>query len=111
MVKIRLRRTGSKNSPCYRVVVADARAPRDGRIIENLGHYNPRVNPSEVVINTERAVHWLDSGAQPTETVRSLLRKVGAMRIYESSRDEALKIKKAGSAGATPVDAQAAAAE
>ena len=76
-VKMRLRRTGAKKAPTYRVIVADSRSPRDGRFIEELGHYNPRTEPVEIVINEERAKVWLKNGAQPTETVKSLLKKSG----------------------------------
>ena len=76
-VKIRLTRTGAKKAPTYRVIVADSRSPRDGRFIEEIGHYNPRREPVEVVINEERAKVWLKNGAQPTETVKSLLKKSG----------------------------------
>ena len=76
-VKMRLTRTGAKKAPTYRVVVADSRSPRDGRFIEEIGHYNPRREPVEVVINEERAKVWLKNGAQPTETVKSLLKKSG----------------------------------
>ena len=77
MVKIRLRRMGKKHQPTYRVVVADERSPRDGRFIEAIGRYNPRVEPSEVVIDTDRAVEWLRKGAQPTEAVSKLFQIVG----------------------------------
>ena len=100
MVKIRLRRTGSRNKPCYRVVVADAHAPRDGRLIENLGHYSPRSEPAEVVIDKERALYWLSTGAQPTETARSLLRQIGVMKEFETARDEQLRAKRAATATA-----------
>ena len=86
MVRIRLRRAGSRNAPSYRLVVADSRAPRDGRFIENLGHYNPRRNPPEIVVNNERALYWLQVGAQPTETARSLLRQVGVMKAHDDAR-------------------------
>ncbi|MBO5415198.1 MAG: 30S ribosomal protein S16 [Clostridia bacterium] len=76
-VKIRLRRTGAKKAPTYRVIVADSRSPRDGRFIEEIGHYNPRTEPVEIVINEERAKVWLKNGAQPTETVKALLKKSG----------------------------------
>ena len=76
-VKIRLRRTGGKGQPSYRVVVADSRSPRDGRFLENIGHYNPRTEPPEVVINDERAKHWLAQGAQPSDAVARLLEKRG----------------------------------
>lgn len=76
-VKIRLTRTGAKKAPTYRVIVADSRSPRDGRFIEEIGHYNPRRDPVEIVINEERAKVWLKNGAQPTETVKALLKKSG----------------------------------
>ena len=76
-VKIRLKRTGAKKAPTYRVVVADSRSPRDGRFIEEIGHYNPRTEPVEIVINTEKAQTWIKNGAQPTETVKALLKKSG----------------------------------
>ena len=74
-VKIRLRRMGLKQAPFYRIVVADSRSPRDGRFIEQLGHYNPMTDPAEVVIDAEKAAQWIKNGAQPTETVRALLKK------------------------------------
>jgi small subunit ribosomal protein S16 len=73
MVKIRLMRVGKRKQPAYRVVVADSRSPRDGRIIEAIGHYNPRPDPSEVVIDTDRAKYWIGQGAQPSNTVRKLI--------------------------------------
>ncbi|MGH2746980.1 MAG: 30S ribosomal protein S16 [Actinomycetota bacterium] len=73
MVRIRLMRVGKRKQPSYRVVVADSRSPRDGRIIEAIGRYQPRTEPSEVVIDTDRARYWLDRGAQPSEQVRRLL--------------------------------------
>ena len=75
MVKIRLRRMGAKKAPFYRVIVADARSPRDGRFIEEIGYYNPMTNPAEIKIDAEKATAWLKNGAQPTETVKSLLKK------------------------------------
>ena len=78
MVKIRLMRVGKAKQPSYRVVVADSRSPRDGRIIEAIGHYHPRQDPSEIVIKSERAVYWLSKGAQPSNTVKNLLRISGA---------------------------------
>ena len=77
MVKIRLRRMGAKKAPFYRVVVADSRYPRDGRFIEELGTYDPRQNPAAINIDVERAQAWIKTGAQPTETVRDLLKKAG----------------------------------
>lgn len=75
MVKIRLRRMGAKKAPFYRVVVADSRSPRDGRFIEEIGTYNPLTNPAEIKIDAERAKQWIQNGAQPTDTVRMLLKK------------------------------------
>ena len=74
MVKIRLRRMGAKKSPFYRIVVADSRSPRDGRFIEEIGTYNPLTDPSEIKVNLERAKYWMSNGAQPTDTVKSLLK-------------------------------------
>ena len=79
MVKIRLRRMGAKKAPFYRIVVADSRYPRDGRFIEEIGTYHPLSNPAEIKIDTARAQAWIKTGAQPTETVRSLLKKAGAI--------------------------------
>ena len=76
-VKIRLRRIGAKKAPVYRVVVADSRSPRDGRFVEELGYYNPMTNPAEVKIDVEKAKVWIKNGAQPTETVKALLKKAG----------------------------------
>ena len=77
MVKIRLRRMGKKKDPSYRVVVADERMPRDGRFIEEIGYYNPMTEPADVKIDAEKAQKWIKNGAQPSETVRSLLKKTG----------------------------------
>ncbi len=74
-VKIRLRRMGQKKAPFYRIVVADSRYPRDGRFIDEIGYYNPLTNPAEIKIDAEKATDWLAKGAQPTETVKSLLKK------------------------------------
>ncbi len=74
-VKIRLRRIGAKKAPFYRLVVADSRYPRDGRFIEEIGYYNPLTNPADVKIDAEKAKKWLENGAQPTDTVRALLKK------------------------------------
>lgn len=83
-VKLRLKRMGSKKSPFYRIVAADSRAPRDGRIIESIGYYNPTTNPAEVKIDDELAMKWLNNGAQPSDTVRTLLSKEGLMkRLHE----------------------------
>jgi len=88
-VKIRLKRVGKKKAPSYRVVVADARSPRDGRIIENIGWYNPLVEPSAININEERALGWLKNGAQPTDSVASLLRRCGIAARFEQSKKTA----------------------
>ena len=77
MVKIRLRRMGAKKAPFYRVVVVDSRYPRDGRFIEELGTYDPRQDPAAINIDVERAQAWIKTGAEPTETVRDLLKKAG----------------------------------
>jgi len=79
MVRIRLRRQGAKKQPSYRVVVADQHAPRDGRIIENIGFYNPRTEPETFQIDLERAIYWLNQGAQPSEGVARLLKSAGAV--------------------------------
>ena len=78
-VKMRLRRMGAKKAPHYRIVVADSRYPRDGRFIEEVGFYNPMTNPAEVKIDAEKAKKWLSNGAQPTDTVRDLLKKSGVL--------------------------------
>jgi small subunit ribosomal protein S16 len=85
-VKIRLKRTGMKKAPSYRVVVADARSPRDGRIIENLGWYNPLVEPSAIHIDEEKVLGWLKNGAQPTESVAQLLRRTGVLARFELTK-------------------------
>lgn len=82
MVKIRLMRVGKRKQPSYRVVVADSRSPRDGRIIEAIGHYQPRQDPSLVSIDEDRAVYWLQQGAQPSDQVRQLLRITGAWSAF-----------------------------
>ncbi len=79
MVKIRLKRMGMKKKPFYRVVVADERASRDGRFIDELGYYNPVSNPVELKMTLEKAQQWIKNGAQPTDTVRALLKKTGAI--------------------------------
>ena len=78
MVKIRLRRMGAKKAPYYRIIVADSRCPRDGRFIEELGTYDPMAEGENIKIDLERAKYWISNGAQPTETVRGLLKKVEA---------------------------------
>jgi small subunit ribosomal protein S16 len=86
MVKIRLRRTGSKNQPSYRLVAANSQSPRDGAFIELLGHFNPLTNPETVVINEERALYWLSQGAQPTATAARLLSKAGIMEKFRATK-------------------------
>lgn len=83
MVKIRLRRVGAKNRPMYRVVVADSRSARDGSFIETIGHYNPLADPAIFDIDEDKALKWLGNGAQPTETVSSLLRRLGILEKFE----------------------------
>lgn len=83
MLKIRLRRTGAKKKPSYRLVVADARAPRDGAFVNIIGHYNPLTDPETVIIDEEKARYWLGQGAQPTDTAARLLAKAG---ITEKSK-------------------------
>jgi small subunit ribosomal protein S16 len=83
VVKLRLMRMGKKKQPTYRVVAAESRAPRDGRFIEIVGHYDPRRDPSVIVIDNDKAVAWLKKGAQPTETVAKLLKISGAYDVFE----------------------------
>ncbi len=78
-VKIRLRRMGAKKAPFYRIVVADSRYPRDGRFIEEIGYYNPMTTPSKIQLDAEKAKKWISDGAQPTETVKSILKKNGVI--------------------------------
>ena len=86
-VKLRLKRMGSKKSPFYRIVAADSRSPRDGRIIESLGYYNPTKNSAEVKIDAELAMKWLNNGAQPSDTVRNLLSKDGIMKRFHEEKN------------------------
>ena len=79
MVKIRLRRMGAKKAPFYRIVVADSRSPRDGRCIEEIGTYNPLTEPATITVNAEKAQTWIKNGAQPTDTVRTLLKNAGVL--------------------------------
>ncbi len=85
-VKIRLKRTGMKKAPSYRVVIADSRSPRDGRIIENLGWYNPMVEPSIIKIDEEKTLGWLKNGAQPSDSVAQLLKRTGLLARFEQSK-------------------------
>ena len=79
-VKIRLRRMGAKKAPFYRVIVADSRDPRDGKFVEEIGYYNPLTEPADIKIDAEKAEKWLKSGAQPTDTVKALLKKSGIVK-------------------------------
>ena len=106
-VRIRLRRSGRKNAPSFRIVVADSMSPRDGRFIEIIGQYYPRQSDKAVQLNTERANYWLDVGALPTDTVRSLLRKAGVLK----ARHEARLARKLNSAAVPVREATADAAE
>ena len=85
-VKIRMRRMGTKRKPFYRIVVADSRMPRDGRFIEEVGYYNPLTNPDEVKLEEDKIFEWLEKGAQPSDTVRSLLSKAGLMTRYHDAK-------------------------
>ena len=85
-VKIRLKRMGAKKAPFYRIVAADSRYPRDGRFIENIGYYNPTVNPAEVKIDAELALKWLRNGAQPSDTVKGLLSDQGILKQYHDEK-------------------------
>ncbi|SDJ02413.1 30S ribosomal protein S16 [Salimicrobium halophilum] len=87
-VKIRLKRMGAKRNPFYRVVVADSRSPRDGRIIEQIGTYNPVANPVEVNIDQEKALQWMTDGAQPSDTVRNLFSKEGIMKQFHDKKNQ-----------------------
>ena len=85
MVKLRLKRMGAKKQPSYRIVAADSRAPRDGRFIEEVGFYNPRSN--EIILKDEAIIKWLQNGAQPTDTVRSILSKEGIMKKFHEQKN------------------------
>ena len=88
MVKIRLRRTGAKNRPSYRLVVVDSRAPRNGAFINNIGHYDPLTEPETVSIDEEKALYWLKEGAQPTATAARLLTKAGIIEKFKASKEK-----------------------
>ena len=88
MVKIRLRRVGSRKKPAYRLVVADVRAPRDGAFISIIGHYDPLTDPETVVIDEEKALNWLGQGAQPTATALRLLSKAGIMEKFNTIKEK-----------------------
>lgn len=85
-VKLRLKRMGAKQRPSYRIVAADSRSPRDGRFIETVGTYNPITNPAEVHIDREKAMKWLNNGAQPTDTVKNIFRQEGIMKEFAESK-------------------------
>ncbi|GBG94139.1 30S ribosomal protein S16 [Ligilactobacillus salitolerans] len=85
-VKIRMKRMGSKKRPFYRIVVADSRAPRDGRQIETVGTYNPLTSPEEIVLKEDRVLEWLGNGAQPSDTVRNILSQEGIMKKFHESK-------------------------
>jgi len=108
-VKLRLRRAGAKNQPRYRIVAADSRFPRDGRFIEVIGHYNPTRQPAEFAINEELALKWLRRGAQPTETVATLLKRKGITAKLHPSRAPQAAAPEA--AAPTPTPPQPAANE
>lgn len=110
MVKIRLRRTGAKKQPSYRLVVADSRAPRDGAFIAVLGHYNPLTDPETIVIDEEKALGWLKQGAQPTDTAARLLAKAGIIE-EPADRKEKMKAGTPDKPKASKKKAKAAAAE
>ena len=86
MVKLRLKRMGKKGHPFYRIVAADSRSPRDGRIIEQLGTYNPLNAETQVTLDEEKVIKWLQNGAQPSDTVRSILSKQGLMKKFHESK-------------------------
>ena len=85
-VKIRLKRIGAKKAPFYRIVVADSRSPRDGKVIETLGTYNPLVTPAEIKVDEEKTLARLSTGAEPTDTVRNILSKVGIMEKFHNQK-------------------------
>lgn len=115
MLKIRLARTGKKRQPSYRVVVADVRSKRDGRVVERIGFYNPLTDPAEFRIAEERALHWLSSGAQPTEAVKQMLVKQGTYgrleRLHAGEELAVLVSEFTGEPVAVDATAVAAAAE
>lgn len=86
MVKLRLKRMGKKGNPFYRIVAADSRSPRDGRIIEQVGTYNPLVKENQVTLDTGKVMKWLNNGAKPSDTVRSILSKEGLMKEFHESK-------------------------
>lgn len=113
LLRIRLRRTGKKKQPYYRVVVADQRAPRDGDFVEVIGHYNPRTQPSTIDLKEDRVKHWLSVGAQPSETVHRVLHKAGLIDVEPPKRatkqSRAEREAEAAAASAAAAEAEAAA--
>ena len=87
MLKIRLRRTGARHQPSYRVVVADSRAARDGAFVDHLGHYNPRTEPPTVLIDEEKAIKWIRQGAQPSDAVRQILTTLGTLERVKAGAE------------------------
>lgn len=85
--KIRLKRMGAKKAPFYRLVVADSRSPRDGRFIEEIGYYNPVQEPEVIQVNEEKAMKWLENGAQPSDTVKALLKKSGVWQKFANQKN------------------------
>jgi small subunit ribosomal protein S16 len=110
MVRIRLRRVGKRKQPIYRVVVADARSPRDGRFIEIIGQYNPLTNPSAITIDNDKALTWLRKGAQPSEQVKSLLKRTGIWSEYVKDKGPGPRKPKKQQAAPPPPKASAKAA-
>jgi small subunit ribosomal protein S16 len=88
MLRIRLRRVGAKKHPSYRLVVADIRAPRDGAFVDIIGHYDPMTNPETIVIQEEKALHWLTKGARPSETTARLLGKAGILEKFKPTKEK-----------------------
>ena len=86
-VKIRFKRMGAKKAPFYRIVVADARSPRDGKFIESIGYYDPVTTPANVKIDEEKAIKWMGNGAQPTDTVKNLFSKQGIMKKFAEAKN------------------------
>ncbi|MBN2829399.1 MAG: 30S ribosomal protein S16 [Candidatus Cloacimonetes bacterium] len=91
MVKLRLRRMGARNAPFYRIVAVDARIKRDGKYLESIGWYDPKPEPFKLQIDQEMALKWLRTGAQPTDTVRSLLRRAGVLELWHNEKESAKK--------------------
>lgn len=87
-LRMRLRRMGAKNNPFYRVVVADARSPRDGRFVDEVGYYNPTTDPATIKIDEEKALEWLRKGALPTDTVRVLLKRAGVLDRLQQQKEQ-----------------------